>query len=338
MRARFVGAVALAAVAVSALGASSGETARIAFDEPVVPVTIRIAREQADAPRESPGPGSPLRTPARSQSIGGAPRPSATGQFTPALRSGAAEPPAAVNAPGVIRVWHVMYATTRPDAPKSNASSSPCPLASTCDSNQVRQGRWPTDDAGRATIPFAYNDEGRRPARAADGIARPSLAAAMGEWSRWNSNVVFRDEGTTDAAFGADGPDGTCADGTNVVTWRKFSPEVIGAAVICFDRSGKVIRDADLALNATQHWERMATEAESRHSHDIQAIYTHELGHWLSLEDLYTKESTRQTMHGGTQYEEFHKRTLARGDVVGVQKAYPCAAGDGCPSSGIKDD
>ena len=160
----------------------------------------------------------------------------------------------------------------------------------------------------------------------------------MNEWSRWNSNVVFRDLGSTDATFGADGPDGTCADGTNVITWHKFSPEVIGAAVICFDRSGKVIRDADLALNATQHWERMTDEAESRHSHDIQAIYTHELGHWLSLEDLYTEQSARQTMHGGTQYEQFHKRTLALGDIVGVQKAYPCGGGDRCPRSGIRDD
>jgi hypothetical protein len=227
---------------------------------------------------------------------------------------------------------------TQPDSTPKASDETPCPRASTCDRNSVRQGRWPTDDAGRAVISFAYNDEGRRPARAADGIARPALGAAMNEWSRWNSNIAFRDGGPTDAAFGADGPDGTCADGTNVVTWRKFSPEVIGAAVICFDRSGKIIRDADLALNSVQHWERMATEAESRHSHDIQAIYTHELGHWLSLEDLYTQDSARQTMHGGTQYEEFHKRTLARGDVIGVQKAYPCAAGDRCPSSGVKDD
>jgi hypothetical protein len=160
----------------------------------------------------------------------------------------------------------------------------------------------------------------------------------MSQWSRWNSNVVFRDTGTTTATFAADDKDGSCDDGTNVVTWGTFSPEVIGAAVLCFDESGRVIRDADLALNATQHWEHVSGTPESRHSHDIQSIYTHELGHWLGFEDLYAGDASRQTMFGNTEYGQTNKRTLALGDIVGVQKAYPCADGDRCPRSGIADD
>lgn len=313
----------LAVAAASTSGALSNERRPSLSYEPAHPVTVRVTR---DAPQTQAPAAPTVKQPVPQAPI-------AVARSTPPKAERTDEAP-----PGVIRVWHVMYAATRSTTPRSTASSAPCPKATTCDKNSVRRGRWPTDDSGRAVIRFAYNDEGRRPARAADGLARPSLAAAMNEWTRWNSNIVFSDEGPTDATFGADGPDGTCADGTNVITWEKFAPEVIGAAVICFDRTGKVIRDADLALNATQHWERMADEAESRHSHDIQAIYTHELGHWLSLEDLYAAESSRQTMHGGTQYEEFHKRTLALGDIAGLQKAYPCAGEDRCPRSGIRDD
>jgi hypothetical protein len=202
----------------------------------------------------------------------------------------------------------------------------------------LKSARWPVDISGRAVIPFAYNDEGRRPARAADGITRPALLAAMNEWSRWNANVVFRDTGASTAEFAADGKDGSCDDGTNLVTWRNFSPDVIGQAVICFDKTGRVIRDADLALNATQHWERISGEPDSRHSHDLQTIFTHELGHWIGFEDIYSERASRQTMFGVTDYGETRKRTLALGDVSGLQTAYPCGSGDSCPRSGIKDD
>ncbi|MGH2760729.1 MAG: hypothetical protein ACRDKJ_14355, partial [Actinomycetota bacterium] len=156
MRARFVAVVALAVLTVSTSGALTGRSTRSPTDEPTVPVTIRIAHRDPA-----------VRTAQASRAEG------------PAVRSTTVEPARAIEEsqpakvartdprpPGVIRVWHVMYATTRPSDAKTSAKGSPCPNASTCDSNQVREGRWPTDDSGRAVIPFAFNDEGRRPARA----------------------------------------------------------------------------------------------------------------------------------------------------------------------------
>ncbi|HYZ92026.1 MAG TPA: matrixin family metalloprotease [Actinomycetota bacterium] len=238
--------------------------------------------------------------------------------------------------PRLVREWHVLSA--RGESAEPQSSEAPCPRASTCDTHQLKRAKWPTDSSGSAIIPFAYNDEARRRARAPDGITQPALKAAMSEWSHWNSNIVFRDTGTTTATFAADGKDGSCDDGTNVITWGRFEPEVIGAAVLCFDESGRVIRDADLALNAAQHWERVSGTPESRHSHDIQSILTHELGHWLGFEDIYSGDAVRQTMYGNTAYGQTNKRTLALGDIVGIQKAYPCSDGDRCPRSGIKDD
>jgi hypothetical protein len=232
-----------------------------------------------------------------------------------------------------VKVFYVLRATS-----SGRASQPACPRATTCASYQLRKARWPIDGTGRATIRVFYNDHGRRSARAPDGIAQPSLRAAMSEWNGWNSNIVFRDAGTTNATWGYDAPGRKCGDGINVITWEAFDRDVIGAAVVCYDNAGRTITDADLALNNTAHFERVSGTPESRHSHDIQSIYTHELGHWLSLEDLYSADAKKQTMYGTTDYGETNKRTAALGDIAGVQKAYPCSSGDRCPRSGIADD
>jgi hypothetical protein len=222
--------------------------------------------------------------------------------------------------------------------PGSEPSSGPCAKATTCPSYQLRQFRWKTDDTGKVTIPWKFNDEGRRNLRAPAGLLESATRSSMAQWSRWNSNIAFSYAGTTAAKFAADGKDGSCTDGTNVVTWDRFDPSVIAVAAMCMDRTGRVIRDADLALNVSFHWEDVRGEPESRHSFDIRSIVTHELGHWLGLIDLYSSSDVHQTMSGYSKYGEASKRTLALGDIIGIQTAYPCSNADACPRSGIADD
>ncbi len=313
MRLRMLAAIAVAVLAAVVPGAVSSERFQPGPNVPSVSVALSL-------------PSRPERAP------------------EPEVHATPSRPPAPVDAvvdeaptaPGVTREWHVMYARSSKSGSSSN--EAPCPRASTCDRYLLKNARWPADSSGKVDIAFAYNDEGRRPARADDGITRPAVQASVRQWMHWNSNIVFRDTGTTTAAFAADGKDGSCDDGTNVITWGRFEPDVIGVATLCFDTSGRLIRDADLALNAAQHWERVSGSPDSRHSHDIQSILTHELGHWLSFEDIYSGDAVRQTMFGSTEYGETNKRTLALGDIAGIQKAYPCGGGDRCPRSGVVDD
>ena len=220
----------------------------------------------------------------------------------------------------------------------ADAVESRCPTATTCKSHQVRPATFKPNGSGAVAIPWKFNDEGRRNLRAPEGLLESAVRSGMAEWSRWNSNISFPYAGTTTAAFGADGKDGSCADGTNTVTWHQFDASVIAAVVTCFDRTGNTIRDADLALNVTHHWENIGAEPDSRHTFDIRSIVTHELGHWLSLLDLYDGDAMGQTMMGNSEYGETRKRTLAYGDILGVQEAYPCGAGDRCPRTGITKD
>jgi len=220
----------------------------------------------------------------------------------------------------------------------ASSETGPCAHATTCPDFQLRQARWPTDKNGTAVINWKFNDEGRRAVRAPAGLLEHAVSAAMAQWSHWDSNIVFRYQGLTTATFGAPGKDGSCADGTNTITWDKFDSSIIAMAGLCMDATGKVVRDADLALNVTYHWENINGTPSTRHSIDIQSIVTHELGHWLGLLDLYSPQDIHQTMSGYAGYGETNKRTPALGDIIGIQKAFPCAAGDSCPRTGIADD
>jgi hypothetical protein len=216
--------------------------------------------------------------------------------------------------------------------------SGPCAKASTCSTYVLRQARWKTDKTGAATIAWKFNDSGRRKLRAPEGLLESALASSMSQWSAWNSNIRFQNAGTTTASYGGIGKDGSCDDGTNVVTWARFDPEVIAQAGTCMDDTGRIVRDADLALNVTYHWEDIRGEPESRHSFDIRSIVTHELGHWLGLLDLYSSSDVHQTMSGYSEYSEISKRTPALGDILGIQKLFPCGEGDTCPRSKIAND
>ena len=227
---------------------------------------------------------------------------------------------------------------TTPNGDVPPPSGGPCPKASTCKTPVVRPARFKTDGTGRVSIPWKFNDEGRRNLRAPQGLLESAVRSATAEWSRWNSNISFPYAGSTSTTFAADGTDGSCDDGTNTVTWHQFDPSVIAAVATCTDPEGKTVRDVDLALNVTQHWEDIRTEPDSRHTFDIRSIVTHEIGHWLSLVDLYDGDSVAQTMMGNAVYGETRKRTLALGDIIGIQTAYPCGGGDSCPRSGIVDD
>ncbi len=55
---------------------------------------------------------------------------------------------------------------------------------------------------------------------------------------------------------------------------------------------------------------------------DFENIATHELGHSVGLDDLYTSECSEQTMYGYATEGETKKRTLEAGDIRGVQELY----------------
>lgn len=181
--------------------------------------------------------------------------------------------------------------------------------------------RWPT-----AAIPYYYNDANSPVANALEGIQ-----AAFGAWNDTDSSVVFSYQTTTSALPGVDV---SFPDYQNVVGWAVLDPGTIGLTIIWSNSRTKVVVDVDTVLNlhSSYAWSQTVvvdapdllqlTDTDA-YDVDVQAIMTHEAGHWLVLNDLYTSSAGDQTMYGYASDRELKKRSLESGDIAGVIKIYP---------------
>jgi hypothetical protein len=79
------------------------------------------------------------------------------------------------------------------------------------------------------------------------------------------------------------------------------------------------ITDSDIEFNTDYTW---ATDG-SPGAFDVQDVGTHELGHSLSLADLYNAADSEKTMYGYSSAGETKKRTLEQDDIDGISYLYP---------------
>lgn len=83
--------------------------------------------------------------------------------------------------------------------------------------------------------------------------------------------------------------------------------------------SGGIISDCDITFNTYYSW---STSGGST-AYDVQSVVTHELGHWLTLYDLYGSSDTEKTMYGYVSLGETKKRSLDTDDINGINAIYP---------------
>jgi hypothetical protein len=103
-----------------------------------------------------------------------------------------------------------------------------------------------------------------------------------------------------------------------------FGGNYIAVTVIWFrERAGyNEIFECDLAFNGYA-WEWDTSTAGTVGKMDVENIATHELGHWLSLDDLYAADSRDFTMYGYSSAGEIKKRSLEYDDEDGIIYLYP---------------
>lgn len=90
-------------------------------------------------------------------------------------------------------------------------------------------------------------------------------------------------------------------------------------AVTLYGIDGDRISEVDIVFNDNYTWSATGEEGK----YDVQSVATHEAGHWLFLEDLYSSTNSEQTMYGYVDPGELKKRTLEWGDRAGVRYLYP---------------
>lgn len=145
---------------------------------------------------------------------------------------------------------------------------------------------------------------------------------AQNAFAQWSSNAngkVTFTEGTTSA-------NRQSYDGQNIVAWGRTSGTALAVTYTRYYSSNGLVVDVDTIMNQKFPWSWNGGNANvcpTNNAYDAQDILTHELGHWMGLDDEYSPAYTDNTMFGYGDRNEVKKDTLTNGDISAVKTIYP---------------
>ncbi|MDQ1281211.1 MAG: hypothetical protein QG670_2475 [Thermoproteota archaeon] len=116
-------------------------------------------------------------------------------------------------------------------------------------------------------------------------------------------------------------------DGKNVVSWGRLGQGIIAQTTVWYYTTTKEIVEFGMVFNTAYKWGIDADGKGSTYTltnaFDVQNIATHEAGHTLMLEDLYTQATNALTMYGYGSYGQTYALSLGAGDISGIKAVYP---------------
>jgi hypothetical protein len=149
-------------------------------------------------------------------------------------------------------------------------------------------------------------------------------ADAFGRWSSAIDGTVTFAEGPTTTVSRA------VYDGQNIITWGRLSSGALAVAYIWYYQDTGELVEVDTIMNKKYSWSwsnpagwtSPSTTCALAGTYDAQDILTHELGHWVGLDDHYTEDYKENTMYGYGGTAEVKKDTLTTGDINGAAAIY----------------
>ncbi|OGE09096.1 hypothetical protein A3A60_01395 [Candidatus Curtissbacteria bacterium RIFCSPLOWO2_01_FULL_42_26] len=113
-------------------------------------------------------------------------------------------------------------------------------------------------------------------------------------------------------------------DGKNIVAWGRTSGNTLGVTYIRYFTLSGLVVDVDTIMNKRVPWSWSNSDTcANTNSYDAENILTHEIGHWMGLDDHYDAAYVDNTMFGYGAKGEVKKNTLTTGDIAGVSAIYP---------------
>jgi len=162
-------------------------------------------------------------------------------------------------------------------------------------------------------------NESTVPAGIVASDARTAITNSFATWHGADSGKDFFDGGSTTVKT-------TKFDGTNAILWKRLSPSTIGVTYVWYYTATGEVAEVDTAFNSRYPWDIFGSSGECQSTpdaYDVQDIATHEFGHWVGLDDLYSDADKDLTMYGFGAGGELKKRTLGTGDADGANAVAP---------------
>ena len=163
-------------------------------------------------------------------------------------------------------------------------------------------------------------NESSVPASVGSSAARAAVTSAFDTWSAADPQKIFVNGGSTTVKAAK-------FDGTNAILWKRLSPSTIGVTYVWYYTATGEVAEVDTAFNSRYPWAIFSSSGGECQStpdaYDVQDIATHEFGHWVGLDDLYSDADKDLTMYGFGAGGELKKRTLGTGDADGANVVAP---------------
>ncbi len=150
------------------------------------------------------------------------------------------------------------------------------------------------------------------------GAGSTAIAAqSFGTWSGAVNNKITFTQGSDTFINKA------ALDGQNVITWGRTQGTALAVTYIWYDKTTGIASELDTIMNLKFFWKWSdSSTCAWTNAYDAQDILTHELGHWMGLDDEYAGEFTNNTMFGYGSQMEAKKDTLTTGDISAVSSLY----------------
>ncbi len=115
-------------------------------------------------------------------------------------------------------------------------------------------------------------------------------------------------------------------DGQNAVFWNRLSSSTLAVTYVWYNTTSQEAVEIDMVYNKRHPWKYTPytnSACGDLNSYDVQNIGTHEVGHWMGLDDMYGSSDVDVTMYGYGEKGELKKDTLTTGDINAVKVLYP---------------
>ncbi len=192
-------------------------------------------------------------------------------------------------------------------------------------------GKPPGTPGGKPDKPDKPNDGGGKPGDysllgvkwetlsltliAEDSWIEAATETSAAEWDSYTSASLVNEVVVKSGITIFDEIQSEIPDLDNELVWANLDS---GTIAVCYTwYSGGEIIQFDIAFNTDFDWGNGESDKM-----DLQNIVTHEIGHGFGLADIYKRKLNYLTMYGYSFIGDLEKRTLAQGDIDGIQALY----------------